>query len=211
MNRHAAKTFFSPAEQEQIRNAIVSAESGTSGEIVPMVVDRSDDYREAELAAALALASLVALPVLLYFHHDTIWWFLPVTMLLLIPMFYCVRHMPFLLLPFISRRRAGQAVRERALRSFCEHGLHRTQGETGVLIYISLLERRVWILGDRGINARIAPTAWQEMVEQVVAGIRNGNPAQALCTVIHSCGELLKVHFPVAADDVNELRNDLVT
>lgn len=210
MKRDRATTFFTPAETEAIRQAVAAAEVGTIGEIVPLVVDRSDDYREALLAAALLLAALLALLVLILVHHDSIWWYLPLVTLFFVPLRYLVGRMPYLALAFISRRRFAQAVRDRAVRSFYEQGLYRTRAATGVLIFISLFERRVWILGDRGINARIAPEQWQGMVDQLVAGIRQGSAPAALCAVIQACGQLLQQHFPDQGNDQNELPDDLL-
>lgn len=210
MNRQTAEAFFTAEELEQISRAIVAAEAGTSGEIVPLVLARSDEYREAELIAALLLAALLSLVLVLALHHDSVWWFLPALALLFPGCRFLVRHMPYLARPFISRSRAERAVRERAVRVFYEQGLHRTEGATGVLIYISLFERRVWILGDSGINSRIAPDAWQEMVAQLIAGIREGKGGAALCEVILSCGRLLHEHFPATPDNRNELSDNLI-
>jgi putative membrane protein len=130
--------------------------------------------------------------------------------LFFVPLRYLVGRMPYLALAFISRRRFEQAVRDRAVRSFYEQGLYRTRAATGVLIFVSLFERRVWILGDRGINERIAPEQWQGMVDQLIAGIRQGTAPAALCAVINSCGQLLQQHFPDQGNDQNELQNDLI-
>jgi putative membrane protein len=149
--------------------------------------------------------------LLIFGHHDSIWWYLPLVVLFFVPLRYLVGRMPYLALAFISRRRFEQAVRDRAVRSFYEQGLYRTRAATGVLIFISLFERRVWILGDRGINARIAPEQWQGMVDQLIAGIRQGTASAALCAVILSCGQLLKQHFPDQGSEQNELQDDLIT
>ena len=45
-----AETFFTAEEQERIRQAVVSAEQQTAGEIVPMLVSASARYVEVELA-----------------------------------------------------------------------------------------------------------------------------------------------------------------
>ena len=87
-------------------------------------------------------------------------------------------------------------MRERCVHAFYEKGLHRTSGETGVLIFISVLERKVWIIGDRGINERIAPETWHELVRELTTGIREGRACTALCCVIGRCGAILTEHFP---------------
>jgi putative membrane protein len=101
-------------------------------------------------------------------------------------------------------------VRERAVRAFYEKGLYRTIGETGILIFISLLEHKVWILGDKGINNRIDPDRWKSMAADLARGLREGKGCEALCTAVSRCGEELARHVPRHADDLNELDDELI-
>ena len=80
-----------------------------------------------------------------------------------------------------------------------------TRDETGVLILISLFERRVHVLADRGIHTKVPSQAWEEIVSRVTEGIRRGNACEALCAAIGRCADLLEEHFPRKADDSNEL------
>jgi putative membrane protein len=110
-----------------------------------------------------------------------------------------------------SDQRMAMKVRFRAERAFYEEGLHRTREATGVLIFLSLLERRVQVLADRAIDERVPPGTWDGLVEQIVAGVRAGRPTEALCGAITRCGALLAPHFPVRGEDnPNELPDDLV-
>jgi putative membrane protein len=109
----------------------------------------------------------------------------------------------------LSPRVAEEEVLERALRAFQDLGLHRTRDRTGVLILVSLLERRVQVLADTGINARVKPGAWDRVVRTILAGIRNGDLSTGLCEGIAACGEILAAEFPILPGDRNELANDL--
>ena len=102
-------------------------------------------------------------------------------------------------------------MRERALAAFYQKGLYRTKDQTGILIFISLLERKVWILGDRGINEKIEPGHWQSLAGELARGIRVGRGGEALCRVIAGCGSELARHFPRRRDDRNELTDDIIT
>jgi len=206
-----ADRFFSPQEQEQIRQAVAAAEATTSGEIATMIVDSSDIYREAKVTAAILLAAMAALLMAIITRHTTVWSYLPLTMICYFPAAFLVARLPQLLQPFISRRRCEEAVRSRSVRAFYEKGLYRTKDETGILIFISLFEHKVWILGDRGINARIAPEAWQQLARELSEGIGSGSACAALCRVIEKCGELLSSHFPGKRDNPNELSDAIIT
>ena len=211
MKRVKARDFFTAADREKIRIAVENAESGTSGEIATMVVDHSDSYHEAEILGSVLVSGFVAVIVCIVFNHVTIWSYIPFVFLAFYPIRYLFRRSPRLKLPFVSRRRLVHAVRDRAVRAFFEKGLHRTRDESGILIFISLLERKVWILGDRAINVRIPPHDWHTLARELSAGIRDGRACEALCTVIARCGELLAGHFPRRPDDVNELPDDVLT
>lgn len=211
MKQNRSEIFFSDRERERIALAVKSAETTTSGEIATMIVDDSDRYREAELAGSLFMAALVALAVAVATHHLTVWSYLPMFALFYLPARIIFRRFPALKLTFVSRGRVAEAVRIRAVRAFYEKGLYRTRHETGILIFMSLLERKVWILGDRGINARIDPASWQNMAGDLAAGVAAGKGCDALCDVIARCGDELSRHFPRRADDTNELRDELLT
>lgn len=200
--------FFSDAENKRIREAVERAEAQSAGEIATVVVRESDRYREAEHLGALLIAALLALVIAILLHHVTVWSYIPLVCLLYFPVFWLLRVAPRLKLPFVGARRQVEAVRERALRAFYEEGLFRTRDETGILIFISTLERKVWILGDRGINEKIPPGSWQSLAGELAEGIRTGRAADALCRVIEGCGSELACHFPRRTDDRNELPDE---
>jgi putative membrane protein len=210
MRIDSSEKFFTPEERERIRLAVTSAEASTSGEIATMVVARSDGYREAVVLGTVLGAGLMALVIAIVSQHVTIWSYLPLTFLFFLPVRWLIVRFPLLQRPFITGRRLHEAVQERALRAFYEKGLYRTREETGILIFISLFERKVWILGDRGINARIPPASWQQLAQTLTTGIREGRACQALCAVIERCGEELSRHFPREVSDINELQNEIL-
>lgn len=201
----AISAYLGLDQQAVIREAVAGAEARTSGEIVPMLVARSDDYREAAAQAAAIIASLLALALALAFHDTSVWFFLPAAFVLYFPTLAVVRRLPQLKLAFTPAARVREAVQLRAIRAFYEKGLHRTRDENGILIFISLLEHKVWILGDRGINAVIPPERWIDFTKTLSSGIRRGELTEALVGVIAEMGEILRQHFPLRQDDTNEL------
>ena len=206
-----ATEFFSAAEKEAIRSSVADAETRSSGEIATMVVLESDRYREAEELGALLLAGLLGVVVAVALHHVTIWTYIPVVFVLFFPALLLFRRFPRLKLSFAGAQRQAEAVSERALVAFYQQGLYRTEHGTGILIFISLLERKVWILGDRGINEKIPPGYWQSLADELAGGIRSGRAADTLCHVIAECGSELARHFPRRLDDRNELPDDIFT
>ena len=215
-----AHTFFNDEKKERIRRAVETAEARTSGEIATMIVDQSDRYHEAEVLGGVLVAGLVALIISIAVHYVvilshlpldmTIWSYVPLVFLLYFPARSLFVRFPHLKLPFVDRKRLMHAVRERAVRAFFEKRLYKTRDENGILIVISMLERKVWILGDRGIDRKVSHETWNAMAREISAGIGGGHACEALCRVIEKCGAALAEHFPKRADDSNELPDELM-
>ncbi len=205
-----AKDFFSGAEKTKIRQAVEAAEGGTSGEVMVMLVSESDPYREAQLAGAFSLAGLAALVISFGLYNATIWFYVPLFCLLLFPSLYLFRRFPHLKLAFLHKRRIEDAVRERAVYGFYQKGAYRTEDETGVFIFISLLERKVWILGDRGIHGKIRDDFWRSLTRELTEGIKEDRALEALLSVIEKCGVELTRHFPGRTGMKKHLSDDVV-
>jgi len=85
-----------------------------------------------------------------------------------------------------------------------------TKDGTGILIFISVLERRVQLLADYGIAQKVDQDRWQQIVDKVTLGIKTNSLADKLSEAILECGELLEKDFPRASDDINELSDNIV-
>lgn len=99
-------------------------------------------------------------------------------------------------------------VQERAVDAFVEHEVFATEGRTGVLLYISLFEHQVTVLGDKGIYGRANPGVWDEVCDQVIQGIRRKAPTEGVVQAIARLNEVLKELGNLAgAGDRDELPN----
>src|SRR5512137_2243461 len=155
MEHPKAHSFFNDDEKERIREAVEASEKGTSGEIATMVVDHSDRYHEAEVLGGILVSGLAALIIAVCVQYVSIWSYIPIVCLLYVPARLLFIRFSRLKLPFINKLRMMHAVRGRAVRAFFEKKLYKTKDENGILIFISILERKVWILGDRGVDRKI--------------------------------------------------------
>ncbi|HJU04007.1 MAG TPA: TPM domain-containing protein [Nitrospiraceae bacterium] len=208
---------FADSDLVAIRQAVQAAERRTRGEIVPMVVPASARYREAWHLTGL-LSALVALAILLMVEFGWTpwtWAYHPGWILIGVVMAYligsAVGTQPWCIRLLTAEQRMAMKVRRRAESAFYEHGLHRTHEGTGILIMLSLLERRVEILADRAINERLPPGTWDGVVQDLVQGLRRGQPAAAMCAAITRCADLLAIHFPVRdRNNPNELPDELI-
>jgi putative membrane protein len=124
---------------------------------------------------------------------------------------YLICIIPAVKRRLIPRDRAESAVDLRSFAAFTAHGLHHTTEHTGILILVSLLEHRVEVLADKGINEKVSPGTWDEIVQIITAGLKSAKPCDAFCAAIQRCSEILAQHFPRSADDRDELANKLLT
>jgi putative membrane protein len=206
-----AANFFTSDEQQRIEQAVIAAEGKTSGEIVPMIVGASGRYAEAELTGVIF--GLIVGTMIEFVWHDP-WG--PVHAYILWPVVgailgYLVASVPALKRRLLPRQRIAETVHLRSLAAFAGQGLHHTKNETGILIFASLLEHRVVVLADRGIDARVAPGTWQGVVDTLTQGLKSGNACDGFCKAIERCGEILAAHFPREAGDRDELPNKIVS
>lgn len=206
----SASEFFSKEEQQKIEAAVKKAETTTSGEIVPMVVNSSYEYPRAELIGGGTLALAVGLLFSWAVGGESIWWFLPAFIVGFFVFQLLIRNLPGLKRKMIHPEEFDIEVREKALVSFVEQGLHETRDKTGILILISLFERRVQVLADSGINAKVPENTWDEIVSIITQGLKTGTSCDAICQAVERCGELLQNQFPIKADDTDELPNLII-
>jgi putative membrane protein len=220
-HRRAVAQCFTGEENEKIRVTTVSAESRTIGEIAVMVVDHSSLYLEAEVMGGVFLSGLISLiltevlfhlsnPIAEFFFHSTVWLFIPLMILIFYPCRLLFRAVPSLKFTFVGKNRRERAVKERALKAFYEKGLYKTRENTGMLIFLSLLERKVWVLADKGIHGKIHQNSLNRLASIVSKGIREGRSCEALCEAIKETGDLLAKLYPQSGVHKDQLPDDVM-
>ena len=218
-----AKITITKEELEEIKKAVAKAESETSGEIATSFIRESDDYAVSELLFAV-ICGFCFFFLMLFFTPSverliqSLSWDYSVNHLLMFYGFstflviagcYFIANISAIDRFIVPRSVLRRKVQERAVRHFMESGVYNTRDRTGILIFISELERRVELLADTGISEKIPQQEWDRMVSGIVAGIKQNQLAESLITTIGECGSLLKRHFPIKADDENELSDGL--
>jgi putative membrane protein len=204
----APAASLTPVERERISAAIRAAEATTSGEIYVVVARSADDHR----LVPILWAALVALPLPWPLHLLTD---LSTTLILWLQAAAFV-GLAFVLSHDAVRRlvvpaaMAAEATRRAAETLFLAHGVHLTEARTGVLIYVALAERRVEIVADAGINAKVDQVAWDKLAQDIVEAARIGRLVDGLVAAIEGAAAHLARHFPPAALNRNELPDQVV-
>jgi len=96
-----------------------------------------------------------------------------------------------------------------AKRIFEKAKLHQTKERNATLIVLFLSEHKFAVYGDVGIHEKVPVDFWEETVDEMRAQFGQGNMRDGLLAGIHKLGENLAKYFPVAADDVNELSDEI--
>lgn len=209
-HRYRAVDVLGEADLERVHAEVRDVESRTSGEILPVVVERSDRHPGAAFLAALCTLLLGSALGMRWLPWET-----PLLLLLCQLGLGAVGWGLATWLPdwkqrFVSPSRKSEVCEEQALQEFARFELGHTRERTGVLIFVSLLEHRVVVLADSGIHERVGEGFWRGVDEAVLTGIRQGDLADGLVRGIHRAGEALESEFPVAADDENEIPDRVV-
>ncbi|HOJ42962.1 MAG TPA: TPM domain-containing protein, partial [Syntrophorhabdaceae bacterium] len=152
----------------------------------------------------------IALIITVYALHSSLWLHIPTVFILCFPLKGLFRFLPAMKLPFVSTKRMEKKAMERAIRGFYEKGLYKTRQHTGVLFFISIFERKVWIIADKGIYSKIAQGELNRFAEEISNGIKAGRACDALCVAISEIGKILERHFPTSKNDVNELTDEII-
>jgi len=219
---------LSDADRDKVSAAIAAAESNSSGEIVAVATPISDAYHDVALHWALiplfaVLAWAAWRPTALVWWYDFLFggWSPDPTMsqLLTLLMFFAalkftvalliLKWMPLrlLLTPGATKHRR---VRRRAISIFKAAAEKRTAGKTGILIYLSMAERRAEIVADEAIVKVTDEHTWGEAMNALITDVRDGRPGDGIVAAIERVGTVLAEHFPHSAADCNEIPDKLI-
>ena len=207
------KSHLNQEDLSSLEEAVAQAEKKTAGEIVPMVVRHSSTLGHIPIILSLFFIALM-------FITDALYWsftFFPLEILAvcfwIVLLYLFVRifsPMPFIQRYLVNKEDRLLQVERRAEVEFYEAKLHKTQGATGILIFISLMEHGAVILADESIAKKLPPETWQHIIDEMIVEIKKQNLKSALKTAIKKCSDILGEHFPIQEGDTNELSNQLI-
>jgi uncharacterized membrane protein len=104
----------------------------------------------------------------------------------------------------------GITPRQRAIEVFSQLRIWDTEHNSGVLIYLLLADRRVEIVADRGIHAKVGEAQWQVICREMENHFRTGGFEQGVLEGITAISSLLHQHFPAHGAHADELPNSPV-
>jgi len=195
---------FDDGARESLTNCVREIEKTTDAELVLIVRARSGAYRHADYLFGAILA-FVGLLLLLFspvsFHEY--WVVIDVVVLFILGSLLSSRS-NFLRRLFTTSKFRSEAVRRGAAAMFYEAGIANTNAEMGVLVYLSLLERRLELIADRGILKAVPALEWNQILFELHRAGTDADP-EVLSKGLCGLGELLAKHVPATGENPNEL------
>lgn len=210
------KNYLKPEGALLIEEAVKAAERTTAGEIVPVIVRRSSGISHVPfMLGGTLLSMLLALDIvaleLQIFDRNILWLSLGVAF---IPIFTFILgacdSVQRLVLNVFSKDDLVQQVNLRAETIFFESGMTHTKHATGILLFVSLMERRAVVLADKAIAEVLPKDTWDHVVHLLIEGAKNRDLAQGFIEAVKLCSIILKDKFPIRTDDIDELKNTLI-
>jgi len=205
----SASVLLDSKAKEEVVRVVRELEAKTSAEIVVTVRAVSGHYRHTDWLVG-SLFAFAALCVFLFhpapFDDDVV----PFEVLFAFALgaFVSVYVAP-LRRALTSRRLMESDVKRAARAAFVDLGVSRTSGRTGLLVYVSTFERRVEIVADIGLDAASLGGALGEARRSLEAALGASSPLEALVAGLRALGAALADKLPRAADDVNELPDEV--
>jgi uncharacterized membrane protein len=95
--------------------------------------------------------------------------------------------------------------RHRAREVFAQLGVWDTEENTGVLIYVQLVDRAIEIVADRGIAKRVPPAEWEAVCRTMERAFKAGEYEQGALDAIAAVTTILAREFPATGAHPNEL------
>jgi len=195
---------YDQAASENIARAVRDVEKATDAEVVIVVRGRSGSYRHADYLFGALLAFVGLLFVLFSpFDFHTYWVPFDVALLFAVGAFGSSKSDTIRRLLTTDGFRT-KAARAGAAAMFYEAGIANTHAENGLLIYLSLLERKMEVIADRGILKAVPPLKWNHSAFELKEVAQKCEP-EDLINALRNLGAVLAEHLPATGENPNEL------
>lgn len=211
------KTFrakhLSPEQIAKITASVRAAELKTQGEIVPMIVKRSSAIGHVPYFAFLLLLSC-ALVLLMSFENwypmEHRWLIMGAAVLLCFAIGLALAPLTFVQRWLTPDWDMQDQVWRRAQSEWALQKIQKTKDRTGILIFVSVMERKAIVLADEGIAKHYPAETWQQVIDKLSENLHRGQWATGFEQAIQLCGEILQKQLPAADRNPNEITDELI-
>ena len=207
------KKYIDEEGMKRVEKTIAQVEQNTSAELVSVVVKRSSTTGHVP-AIILLLGLLIYFIFDLHLMEEKYLGFLHLKfvpyLLLLIVVTFLLNQLDWVKRILTPGWDQCEQVEKRALLEFYKSNIKKTKDATGILFFISILERKAIVLADQAISDQLPKETWTEIVNLITSGMKRKDLACGLEKALINSGNILKPLFPIKPGDVNELPNKLI-
>jgi len=207
------KEIISNNDHILIHEAIDELERASTGEILTVIRSKSSNFILFRVIFSNLIALIFMYLFLNYYLHSLDYKFISQAFglyLIIFCLFYYLLSFHFILKYLIPNRVKKHKCEKQATLEFFSNGVYKTKSKTGILIYISILEKEVIVIGDEGINLKIPNNSWDNLISKIVNGIKTNNLANGIIFGLKEADKLLKEHFPIKGEYINEIKQSLI-
>jgi putative membrane protein len=208
-----SKKFLTDEQIKKITSAVIKAEQNTSGEIVPMIVGRSSTIGHLPTYIAFVLFSIFLVTLIEWPPQWMDRWFgLPLIGIFILcwVIGLLLSQVTFVQRWLIPNNDEETQVWNRARSEWAFNHMQKTQLRTGILLFVSVMERKAVILADEGIAKHYPESTWKEVINLLSAHLKKGEWVDGFEKSIQRCGEILSAHLPASASNVNEISDRII-
>ena len=94
-------------------------------------------------------------------------------------------------------------------QKFKELKMHETKDRNAILFFLAVESKSFAVWGDEGIHQKVSDEFWKSITDCAISYFKQNDYVTGIEKAVELCGEKLKFHFPVEADDKNELPNTI--
>lgn len=200
---------FDEAFKTKLYETIEDIENNSLVEVVAIIRSQSSYYKDISLWAAFLLMAV------LY----TFFMFAPIDFNVYLIYFFTVLSFPAMYVltesfqnikrPFINKKTANRKVEIYSRAVFQKGGVRHTQEKIGVLFYVSLLEKQVRVIPDRGAETMVPKEEWDKINAEFSGIFAEENKANAFLNTLAGCKAVFSEYIPPVENDINELPDNL--
>lgn len=182
------KEYLRDESLTKIEKIIEGVEEKTSAEVITMIVKKStNSYQELSLL-------LISFFAMFFITQD--------------PNLVFATAIGGALIYSVKKKVDKIESQNKAYTYFYEMIVGKTKNATGVLLFISIREKQVWIMGET--NTKLSPESWQAVAQELTEGMKKQNLNVALENGLNLLGALLNKNCPPEKINLNEIPNQLI-
>jgi putative membrane protein len=203
------RAFYDDRARAEAKAAVQAIEAQTSAEVVVALRHASAKYHEADYLFGF-LVSLAVLVTMLFVDREFMLGSFPVGVALGFAIGAAVAaYVPPLRRAFVPPPRRRAAVRTAARAAFVDLGVSHTHRRTGILVFVSMFERRVEVVADVGVDPHALGPEWTQAVLALERSLLPSPSLDRFLERMRALGPLLAHVLPHHEGDANELPDEV--